>query len=219
MGLNLPACLDWVKGVFVGYKWIEFVQDDLLPEDVKNLLGNLEFIYDNEVNLKEYNPYKCFVPFNQRPWDEVVKDDLLIFLLSNDVVRKAMLAYFNAKDDCQKHLDTLITSQMKAEEWNSRSNALQEKVYVADEALGQAVTYALQTPLIQKVLATVKNIVVDAESAREASLTLYGDDLTATMDRHRTTRDTLLEKLQRQLEAIEAKIIAENPEAPLVAFL
>ena len=214
MGLNLPACLDWVKGVFVGYKWIEFVQDDLLPEDVKNLLGNLEFIYDNEVNLKEYNPYKCFVPFNQRPWDEVVKDDLLIFLLSNDVVRKAMLAYFNAKDDCQKHLDTLITSQMKAEEWNSRSNALQEKVYVAHEALGQAVTYALQTPLIQECQTTVKDIVVDAGSAQEASITLHGNNLTKTMEQHRVTRDTLLKKLQHQLDEIEAKIIAENPAQP-----
>jgi hypothetical protein len=125
-----------------------------------------------------------------------------------------MLAYFNAKDDCQKHLDTLITSQMKAEEWNSRSNALQEKVYVAHEALGQAVTYALQTPLIQECQTTVKDIVVDAGSAQEASITLHGNNLTKTMEQHRVTRDTLLKKLQHQLDEIEAKIIAENPAQP-----
>lgn len=209
--LNLPAQLNWVEGVFSGFlKWHYFVNKDLLPKGVTELLDELKFIHDNMEYLKDWNPYKCFVSLNQRPWDEVVKDNLLFFLLSNNAVREALLKYFNVRDDWQKHLNTSQTSQMKVEDWNRISDALQKKVKDADEALGQAVTYALQTPLIQECLTIVKNIVVDEESAREASITLYDDDLTATMDRHRTTRDTLLEKLQHQLEKIEAEIIAEN---------
>jgi hypothetical protein len=34
------------------------------------------------------------------------------------------------------------------------------------------------------------------------------------MNQHRTTRDTLLQQLQLQLQAIEAEIIAENPTQP-----
>jgi hypothetical protein len=205
----LPKHLAWVNVVFSGHPgWEDFANRGLLPDNVKALIEALESIHNDQSNLRDINPYKYLVSHNERPWDEVVKEMLLFFLLSNDAVREAMLAYFNALGDWQTYLETSQTSQVEVGEWNRGSDALQEKVNNAHNALYQVVANTLQSSLIHDFLTTAQNIVIDAGSAQVASLLPYNDQLTATMNQHRTTRDTLLQQLQLQLQAIEAEIIA-----------
>jgi hypothetical protein len=207
-----------VNVVFSGHPEREdFANRGLLPDNVKALIEALESIHNDLSNLSDNNPYKYFVSHNERPRDEDVKEMLLLFLLSNDAVQEAMLAYFNATSEWDAYLRApynpyaLLTEVTK---WENGSDALQKKVNDTHTALDKVVADALLTPLIQDFLSTVRKIVDDADKARHASLSLYGDVLEMTMAQHMTTRNDLVQMLTIQLRAIEEEVIAENPEQP-----
>jgi hypothetical protein len=209
----LPKCLAWVNGVFSSVlNWTKFVNWDLLSVDVKKLISGLEAIYNDQANLKDENPFKYLVKHGQRQLDEVVVETLLCFLLNDDDVREALLTYLCAKQEWMKFLET--SQKMEVTKQTKESNVLQEKVDKAHTRLDQVVAEALQFPLIQDCLSTVQEIVNDADKAQDASLRLYDEQLTKAMEPHYVIRDDLVQRLTMHLQAIDAKITADNLVQP-----